>query len=72
MHGGDGDQFDYLNVLGSTVLGSARRATAHYSKERSLVCPHYGESKLSGMKEGMPITIELNEAGNAIEIRKAG
>jgi len=32
----------------------------------------HGESKLSGMKEGTPITIELNEAGKVIEIRKAG
>jgi len=39
--------------------------------ERTFAVQH-GESKLSGMKEGMPITIELNEAGNVIEIRKAG
>ena len=32
----------------------------------------HGESKLSGMKEGTSITIELNEAGKVIEIRKAG
>jgi hypothetical protein len=32
----------------------------------------HGESKLSGMKEGTPIIVELNEAGNVIEIRKAG
>lgn len=32
----------------------------------------HGESKLSGMKEGTPITVELNEAGHVIEIRKAG
>lgn len=39
--------------------------------ERTFAVQH-GESKLSGMKDGMPITIELNEAGNVIEIRKAG
>lgn len=39
--------------------------------ERTFAVQH-GESKLSGMKEGMPITIELNEAGHVIEIRKAG
>jgi hypothetical protein len=33
---------------------------------------HHGVSKLSRMKEGTLITIELNEAGNVIEIRKAG
>ena len=32
----------------------------------------HGESKLSGMKDGTSITIELNEAGHVIEIRKAG
>ena len=32
----------------------------------------HGESKLSGLKEGTPIIVELNEAGNEIEIRKAG
>lgn len=32
----------------------------------------HGESTLSGMKDGTPITIELNEAGQVIEIRKAG
>jgi hypothetical protein len=31
-----------------------------------------GETTLSGMKEGMLITIELNEAGHIIEIRQAG
>ncbi len=39
--------------------------------ERTFAVQH-GESKLSGMKEGMPVTVELNEAGNVIEIRKAG
>jgi hypothetical protein len=39
--------------------------------ERTLAVLH-GESKLSGMKEGTPITVELNEAGKVIEIRKAG
>lgn len=39
--------------------------------ERTFVVQH-GESKLSGMKEGTLITVELNEAGNVIEIRKAG
>ncbi|HSA87682.1 MAG TPA: hypothetical protein VLE46_16025, partial [Nitrospira sp.] len=39
--------------------------------ERTFAVQH-GESKLSGMKEGTPITIELNEAGKVIEIRKAG
>jgi hypothetical protein len=39
--------------------------------ERTFSVQH-GDSKLSGMKEGTPITIELNEAGNVIEIRKAG
>jgi hypothetical protein len=38
---------------------------------RSFSVPH-GESTLSGMKEGTPITLELNEAGNVIEIRKIG
>jgi uncharacterized protein YacL (UPF0231 family) len=39
--------------------------------ERTYAVQH-GESKLSGMKEGTPVTVELNEAGNVIEIRKAG
>lgn len=39
--------------------------------ERTFAVQH-GESKLSGMEEGTPIIIELNEAGNVIEIRKAG
>jgi cell envelope opacity-associated protein A len=39
--------------------------------ERTFTIQH-GENKLSGMKEGTPITIELNEAGNVIQIRKAG
>lgn len=39
--------------------------------ERTFSVQH-GESKLSGMKEGTSITIELNEAGDVIEIRKAG
>ncbi|MDK2744120.1 MAG: hypothetical protein H8K03_05090 [Nitrospira sp.] len=39
--------------------------------ERTFAVQH-GETKLSGMKEGTPITIELNEAGNVIEIRKDG
>jgi hypothetical protein len=39
--------------------------------ERTFAVQH-GESRLSGMKEGTPITVELNEAGNVIEIRKAG
>jgi len=29
------------------------------------------ESELSTIKEGTPITVKLNEAGNVIEIRKA-
>ena len=32
----------------------------------------YGESKLSGMKGGTPITVELNEAGHVIAVSKAG
>jgi Cu/Ag efflux protein CusF len=39
--------------------------------ERTFSVQH-GETKLSGMKEGTSITIELNEAGDVIEIRKAG
>jgi hypothetical protein len=39
--------------------------------ERTVAVQH-GETKLSGMKEGTSITIELNEAGHVIEIRKAG
>jgi hypothetical protein len=39
--------------------------------ERTFSVQH-GETKLSGMKEGTSITIELNEAGYVIEIRKAG
>jgi hypothetical protein len=39
--------------------------------ERTFAVQH-GDSKLSGMKEGTPIIIELNEAGNVIEIQKAG
>lgn len=39
--------------------------------ERSYPVQH-GESKLSTIEEGTPITVELNEAGNVIEIRKAG
>ena len=39
--------------------------------ERTFAVQH-GETILSGMKEGTPITIELNEAGHVIEIRKAG
>jgi uncharacterized protein YacL (UPF0231 family) len=39
--------------------------------ERTFSVQH-GETKLSGMKEGTPITIELNEAGNVIAVRKAG
>jgi uncharacterized protein YacL (UPF0231 family) len=39
--------------------------------ERSFPVQH-GESKLSTIEEGTPITVELNEAGNVIEIRKAG
>lgn len=39
--------------------------------ERSFPVQH-GESKLSTIEEGAPITVELNEAGNVIEIRKAG
>lgn len=32
----------------------------------------HGESKLSGMKEGTAMTVELNETGHVIEICKAG
>ena len=39
--------------------------------ERTFSVQH-GETKLSGMKEGTPIIIELNEAGNVIEVQKAG
>jgi uncharacterized protein YacL (UPF0231 family) len=39
--------------------------------ERSFPVQH-GESKLSGMLEGTLITVELNEAGRVIEIRKMG
>lgn len=39
--------------------------------ERTFSVQH-GETTLSGMKEGTSITIELNEAGDVIEIRKAG
>ena len=39
--------------------------------ERTFAVQH-GETKLSGMKEGTSITIELNEADHVIEIRKAG
>lgn len=39
--------------------------------ERTFSVQH-GETKLSGMKGGTLITIELNEAGDVIEIRKAG
>ena len=39
--------------------------------ERSFPVQH-GESTLSTIAEGTPITVELNEAGNVIEIRKAG
>lgn len=38
--------------------------------ERSFPVQH-GESKLSTIEEGTPIAVELNEAGNVIEIRKA-
>ena len=38
--------------------------------ERSFPVQH-GESKLTTIEEGTPITVELNEAGNVIEIRKA-
>jgi hypothetical protein len=38
--------------------------------ERTFAVQH-GESKLSGIKEGTHITIELNEAGKVIEIRKS-
>jgi TusA-related sulfurtransferase len=39
--------------------------------ERSFPVQHW-KSKLSTIEEGTPITVELNEAGNVIEIRKAG
>lgn len=39
--------------------------------ERTFTVQH-GDSKLSGMKEGTLITIELNEADSVIQIRKAG
>ena len=39
--------------------------------ERTFAVQH-GESKLSGVKEGMPITGQLNEAGHVIDIREAG
>ena len=39
--------------------------------ERTFAVQH-GDSKLSGMMEGTSITVELNEAGHVIEIRKAG
>ena len=39
--------------------------------ERTFAVQH-GDRKLSGIKEGTSITVELNEAGHVIEIRKPG
>ena len=54
--------------------------TSDDKKEVKLMTPErnrsysvqHGESTFSGMKEGTPITMDLNEGGNVIEIRKAG
>ena len=54
------------------VSGDLKEITLMTPEGKRIFTVQHGDSKLSGMKEGTPITIELNETGNVIEIRKAG
>ncbi len=54
------------------VSGDLKEITLMTPEGKRTFAVQHGDSKLSGMKEGTPITIELNETGNVIEIRKAG
>ncbi|MDH5739890.1 MAG: hypothetical protein OEY77_06150 [Nitrospira sp.] len=56
----------------TSVSGDLQKITLVTPEGERTFAVQHGDSKLSGMKEGTPITIELNEAGNVIEIRKAG
>ncbi|MGE0469993.1 MAG: hypothetical protein AB7L09_13590 [Nitrospira sp.] len=56
----------------TSALGDMKEITLITPEGERTFAVQHGESKLSGMKEGMPIAIELNEAGHVIEIRKAG
>jgi hypothetical protein len=56
----------------TSVSGDLQKITLMTPEGERTFAVQHGDSKLSGMKEGAPITIELNEAGNVIEIRKAG
>jgi uncharacterized protein YacL (UPF0231 family) len=54
------------------VSGDLKEITLMTPEGKRTFAVQHGDSKLSGMKEGTPITIELNETGNVIEIQKAG
>lgn len=56
----------------TSVSGDLQEITLMTPEGERTFAVQHGDSKLSGMKEGTRITIELNEAGNVIEIRKAG
>ena len=65
----DGRRFTGKLTYASAVLKQITLMTPE--GERTFAVQH-GETTLSGMKEGTAITIELNEAGNVIEIQKDG
>lgn len=56
----------------TSVSGDLQEITLMTPEGERTFAVQHGDSKLSGVKEGTSITIELNEAGNVIEIRKAG
>ncbi|GKS63938.1 hypothetical protein YTPLAS72_12420 [Nitrospira sp.] len=56
----------------TSASGDMKEITLMTPEGEQTFAVEHGESKLSGMKEGTSITIELNEAGKVIEIRKAG
>ena len=61
-------------ITGKLTLASGDLKKCHAydaGRERTFSVRH-GGTKLSGMKEGTSITVELNEAGDVIEILKAG
>jgi hypothetical protein len=53
-------------------LRGHERDQAHDAGRARSFSVQHGERRLSGMKEGSPITVERNEAGHVIEIRKVG
>lgn len=73
-HHAKGKEGIHRLITGKLTLasGDLKKITLMTPQGERTFSVQHGGTKLSGMKEGTSITIELNEAGDVIEIRKAG